>query len=657
MSGSHGALRPAMFFFIILALAIAACDLPRLPIGQNPAATASATSFLEPTIPPALTPTPAAKRTLTVCLGQEPNTLYPYGGPNDAALSVLAAIQDGPVDTVGYDLQRVILTKLPTLADGDAKLVPVDVKTGSKIVDADGTLTALAAGTRLRPSSCRADDCVIRYDGVSPLKMDQLVVTFHMLPGVTWSDGTPVTADDSVYAYSLAVDPATPSSHFLTDRTQTYEASGSDSTQWWGVPGYLDQTFGDNFWAPAPKHLWSQYKPAQLPQIDIASREPAGWGPYKIEKWTAGDHIELSKNPYYFRASSGLPKFDQLIFRFVPDPQTAVSDLIGGQCDLLDPSIPLDGQVGLLQSMTASKQLKAVFVTTPVMEQLALGIKPSSYDNGYNPGTDRPDLFGDRRVRQALALCLDRQKIVDGVLHGLSSVPSTYVPGDDPLYNNGVTQYAYNAEAGSQLLEQVGWHQVGDDPTAPRQAFGVPGVPDGTPLVLDYVTTDATQRLQVGAILSDSLAQCGIKANVRYLDSANLYAPGPQGILFGRSFELAELAVLSNGLQPPCEWYTSAEVPTQANQWLGINIGGYGNPAYDAACQSGHQSLPDESAYADAYHQTEAIFSEDLPVIPLYWRVEVAAGRKDLCNYVLDPTAANSLWNIAALDYGSAGCQ
>ncbi len=91
------------------------------------------------------------------------------------------------------------------------------------------TLTALAAGTRVRPSSCRSDDCVITYDGASPLKMDQMIVTFHMRTDLTWSDGTPLTADDSVYAYQLAADKDTPGSKVLVDRTQTYEATDAST--------------------------------------------------------------------------------------------------------------------------------------------------------------------------------------------------------------------------------------------------------------------------------------------------------------------------------------------------------------------------------------------------------------------------------------------
>ncbi len=88
------------------------------------------------------------------------------------------------------------------------------------------------------------------------------------------------------------------------------------------------------------------------------------------------DHIRLTKNPHYFRAGEGLPKFDTLIFRFVPDPETAVSDLVAGKCDLLDPSIDLDGQVSLLKSMVVNNQAQALFTTPAVMEQLAFGVRP-----------------------------------------------------------------------------------------------------------------------------------------------------------------------------------------------------------------------------------------------------------------------------------------
>src|SRR3990172_7166500 len=116
-------------------------------------------------LPPVSTPT-LASRSLTVCLGQEPNTLYPFGGPNAAAHSVLAAVYDGPIDTVGYEYQPIVLTQLPSLSNGDAQISPIAVQPGAQVVDADGDLVLLEAGVRLRPAGCRGDDCVITYDGI-----------------------------------------------------------------------------------------------------------------------------------------------------------------------------------------------------------------------------------------------------------------------------------------------------------------------------------------------------------------------------------------------------------------------------------------------------------------------------------------------------------
>ncbi len=627
-----------------------ACLIPGQPAGSNSTATAAATPSLS------FTPTPPTPRKLTICLGQEPNTLYPFSGPNDAAQSVLQAIDDGPIDTVGYTYQPVILQKLPSLADGDAQISPVTVSAGTKVVDANGDLTALAVGTPVRPASCRASNCVVKYDGVSTLRMDQLVVTFRLRSDVTWSDGSPLTADDSVYAYQLAANQSTPGSKFLVERTQTYEAADPTTVQWWGIPGFIDPAFMTDFWAPVPKHAWSQFGAADLPNIDIAARSPMGWGPYKIQEWVAGDHITLEKNPYYFRAAQGYPKFDQLVFRFISDPNQAISELIGGGCDLLDPSINLDSQVALLKQMQQADQIQAYFTQGLSMEWLGLGITPASYDNGYSTlDGDRPAILSDARTRQAIALCLDRQKVVDSVLFGESAVPDNFVASGHPLFENGLPAYHFDPSTGEQLLDQVGWRDLDGNPATPRQAVGVKNVPAGTKLVLNYFTTPNTQRRQATDILTSSLGQCGIGVKVQFYSQNDFYAPGPDGWLFGRRFDLAEYALSTDSIEPPCQWFSSAEIPDASNNWVGTNVSGYKNPDYDAACQTAQTSLPGEKSYIDSYHQTQAIFATDLPSIPLYYRVKVAASRPDLCHFALDPSA-QPLWNIEAFDVGS-GCQ
>ncbi len=627
--------------FVFLAVLLAAC---------GPKETATP---LPAPIPATPTPTPVPPRTLTICLGQEPASLYPLGNPSSSARSILAAIYDGPIDTNSYGYQAVILKKLPSLADGDALISAVSVYVGDEVVDADDLPVTLAPGVRLRPSGCRSDECAVVYDGKGEIQMDQMVVNFSLSPGLYWSDGMPLTVDDSVYSYNLAADASTPASKYLIDRTQSYEAVDEQTVQWWGKPGYLDPTYFTNFWTPYPRHVWSQYTPAELPESEAAARNPIGWGPYAMAEWVSGDAVTLKKNPFYFRAGEGLPKFDTLVFRFISGPETAISELLAGRCDLLDASLHLDGQAGILESFDSGGQLKAIFSPTNVMERLDFGIRPAAYDNGYNPSTgDRPDFLSDKRVRQAIAMCLDRQKVVDTVLYGLTTVPNAYTPSSHPLYNPDVKAYPFDVVAANQLLEQAGWRDQDNDAGTPRQAWGIANIPAGMPLVLNYWTTGAAQRRQVSQILADSLAQCGIKVNIQYYEPTELYAQGPDGVLFGRKFDLAGFAMGSTGVEPPCAWFTSGEIPNSANHWVGTNLSGYTNPAYDAACLSARGALPGEADYADGYRATQAIFAEDLPIVPLYWRLKVAAARLDLCSFSLDPSAASDLWNIEAFDYG-----
>ena len=137
----------------LLIFFLSACQFP-LGIGAE---TPTSIPELPPT--PIPTPTPPPPRTLTICLGADPNTLYPLGGPNAAARSVLEAIYDGPMDVIKYQYQPVILKKIPSIASGDTLIDPVPVKMGDSIIDADGNLAFLETGLRVRPAGCRSDDC------------------------------------------------------------------------------------------------------------------------------------------------------------------------------------------------------------------------------------------------------------------------------------------------------------------------------------------------------------------------------------------------------------------------------------------------------------------------------------------------------------------
>ena len=328
---------------IALLFGLAACQPPVTETPPVPEATQT---------PIVVSDTPEAQaRSLTICLGAEPNTLYPLGEPNGAAKGVLAAIYDGPIDSNSYGYQPVILKKLPSIADGDAVLAPVDVSKGTLVLDVNANVVALDKDIQVFPSGCANSSCAIKYDGVSTLQMDQLAVTFTLLPGLAWSDGSALTAVDSVYAFEINRDWTTTASKYLTDRTQIYEAVDDLSVQWWGIPGFIDPAYSTNFWPPLPEHIWASIPAADLPTAELSSRTPLGWGAYVVDEWVSGDHIRLSRNPLYFRAVDGLPHIDSLTYRFAADANEALTMLVAGECDLIDPTVRLDGQVGLLIDM------------------------------------------------------------------------------------------------------------------------------------------------------------------------------------------------------------------------------------------------------------------------------------------------------------------
>lgn len=602
-------------------------------------------------------PTPtqiqATQAGITVCMGQEPNSLYPLGELNTAARGILNAIYDGPIDNVGYEYQPVILTQLPSLENGDASIVATKVEPGDTVLDTDGKLIKLASGDRVRPAGCRSDDCAVSFDGVSPLEMDQMIVTFRLRPDLTWSDGAPLTAEDSVYSYELQKE--TNVNIFLTERTQSYEAADEQTLQWFGMPGFIDSTYFTNFWLPAPKHAWSEFPANQLPDVDISSRTPLGWGPFMVAEWIPGEKILLEKNPNYFRIRDGYPKTELIQIRFISDPDLALSELIAGRCDLIEPTVNLEDHVGLLQEMQTAEQAR-MFVTTGMsMEWLGLGIVPASYDNGYDIQKDRQNFFADTYTRQAIAYCLDRQTISANVLYGLTDVPAGYLPSNHPAYDSNSTAIPYDPQIGISLLEQAGWLDSDDDPTTPRRAINVKNVAYNTPLILNYQTTSTSQRRQVTAVFEKSLAECGIGVNIDFIEPGDFYTPGPAGPLFGRQFDLAQYALGVEGIEPPCAWFMSDGIPTEENSWGGSNITGFTNADFDKACRDGQTSLREEPAYLAAYRQTQILFTEQLPAIPLYSRLRIAVARPDLCGYDVD-SSANSFWNIEAFEVADS-CQ
>ncbi len=347
-----------------------------------------------------------------------------------------------------------------------------------------------------------------------------------------------------------------------------------------------------------------------------------------------------------------MPRFDTLVFRFIEDSAQALAALQAGACDLLDPAYQLTPQDGLVQALQQAGLGLVTEIPAVAWEHLDFGITSAVID------PPRPAFFQIKEVRQAVAQCIDRTKLAQEFASA-GTVLDSYVPPNHPLYYPEMRKYAYDPTAANALLQQSGWLDTDNDPLTPRLSMGAPGVPDGTPFVVTLQTSDEPQRQRLAQLIRESLAQCGIQLEIASAPLEQVFAAGPDGPVFGRQFSLAQFAwpVTST---PACLIFTTQAIPGPYPQypqgWGGANASGYSNPTFDQACQASLNSLADLPEGLAAVQQAQAIFAEDLPVLPLFLRSRWAITRADFCGLQPEPANASVYWNLENFDFGE-NCQ
>lgn len=644
----------------------AAPTLTRAPesTATGPSSPTPAGSESEATVTATSSPVPPPLKELVVCLASEPESLYLYGydgnGPAAVAANHVAqALYENLYTTLAYEYQAQGLASLPTQADGNVVINIVTVNAGELVVNAAGEVVQLTPGETLR----NAEGLIQTYDGAALLPLPQMVVDFTFKP-LVWSDGTPFTAEDSVFSFEVAADTATPGDKSKIQRTAAYEATGELTVRWTGLPGFVDPAYLTNVWPPLPRHELAGFTPAELLEAESANRAPLSTGPFVLESWTAGEEIRLVANPHYYRAGEGLPRLDGVRYRFLPEGMAPAAWLGGVYCDVAtadllapDPSIILAGNGPPSPDAYAAGNLVAYPQPSLVFEHIAFGINPVA-----DYAEDKPDWFEDARVRQAMTMCTDRERMVSelilvgmeevlagGEMAELSAdlVAHAYIPDEHPLYPEDAAAYPYDPAAANALLDQAGY--TDSDGDGVREAIG-----STTPFSVTLGTeSESPLRLQLARIFEENMRDCGIVVALTDLPAAIWYSPGPSGPLFGRRFDLAHFAWLSNN-RPPCNLYLSENITGPEEEgfggWSNVNTTGWASEAFDTACRVALQALPGTAAYDENHRQALHIFSQEVPIIPLFWRLKMAAARPEVLNFSPAPSQSSELWNVYELD-------
>ncbi len=605
-----------------------------IPVTSTPAAAPVETE-------PEATPTPTAEppappKELVVCMAGEPADLYLYGANMLVQRGVMHGIYENLYTNLGFEYQPRGLVKLPSLADGDAIIDTAVVHAGDRVVNSAGEVVFLSEGVEIVDHE---GELVTFSEGTE--LMSQMQVDFQFQP-LVWEDGTPVTAEDSVFSFEIAADPDTRIDRHRVEHTESYAARDEHTVRWTGVPGYVDRNYFLNVWQPLPRHVLGEYTVVELQSLDEALYRPLANGPFRLEEWLPGEQITLVRNEQYYLAAEGLPLVDRVTFRFLVEPERIVTGLLQGECDIAHQDGLGSAQLAELQEADAAG-LASLFVTsTPVMEHLDFGVTPSA-----EYAANRPDWFGSAAVRQAIAQCIDRQALLDNIYAGFGEQLAAYVPSGHPLFPADGATWAYNPVAANDMLDSAGY---GD-----RDGDGIREAPDGGgPFAINLVTSSETGfRRGMAELIAAELLQCGIQVTVETIPGEQLYANSPNSVLFGRRFDLALFSWLVHN-EPACESYQSEQIPGSPPDfpagWSGSNVTGWSNDAFDQACAEALAALPGMEEFVAGHQSALRMFMEELPSMPLFLRIKLAAAAPGVQNLRPDITEPSDLWNLYELD-------
>lgn len=606
----------SLIAFVLFSILIAAC-------GQaSPEGTAT----------PEVTAIPDGPTTLNICLGDEPSSLYLYADNSNSAQAVRQAIYDGPFEINNFVAQGVLFENQP-----QPSIQAVSVHQGDLVVDAYGHVVALAPGALVRPAGCKDGNCATLYTE-GEMQVDQVSTTFTLKPGLLWADGTPLTANDSVFSFQVASDTATPGNKDLIAKTASYTAADDRTATWVGMPGYVDPQAASRFWHPLPQHLLGSYSAADLLTNEQAARTPVGWGAYSITQWVAGERIQLVRNSNY----AGQPaKFAELNFLFM-DAGASQAALADGRCDLALPS------AGLSSFDPASTQGSQV--AQDQWLHLVFGVHPQGYEDGFNVYSDRANYFGDVAMRTALAQCIDRQSIASN-LNG--AVAAGYLPNHSPYASAGNLP-AYDPAAANASLDALGWLRS-EDGIRRSQSFA--GAIFGQAFEISLAASEDAQEQAVAQQIAANLTDCGISVTVETLPAEQLFATGSESVVFGRNFDMA-LFAWPYGELPACYLFVGEAVPgadwnSNRYGWGGWNVSGWQNSEFDAACHTALNTLGSDPAHGQAQQTAHSIFTQQVPALPLAAPYSVMAARLDFCGLENLEAGERVLQNIESYGYGT----
>ena len=433
-------------------------------------------------------------------------------------------------------------------------------------------------------------------------------VTFHLRRDVRWHDGRPVTAEDVKFTFDLAKDSAAASLLGSAYLNLVESATVVDSfTVRFDFVAPHAQALDGFWWPPLPRHLLQGVAPADLSRHEF-NRRPVGSGPFRFTEWRPGQSVTFAANPDFPQGLGGRPNLERVVFRIVPEATTMVTELINGSADM----------VGYTLLPDQGKQIEN-------QQGVELRHYPSREFTFFAWNNTRP-LFSDARMRRAMAMAINRQQIIDGLLQGFGTPASGIIPPWSPMYTE-LAPLPFDPAQARQLLAQVGWRDADGDSILDR---------NGQPLRFT-LTINSANRLHsdIAQVMQRQLRDVGVMVDIRPQEFQSMLQQYK-----AREYDavLANWSLDTFKVDPtPLFSCREARVANSANRT------GYCNPQADQLMEQGLRTT-DAAQGRQVWGRFSQLLQQDQPLTLLYWTEDLSGVGPRLRNVTTD--ARSKIVNI-----------
>jgi peptide/nickel transport system substrate-binding protein len=437
---------------------------------------------------------------------------------------------------------------------------------------------------------------------------DGLVWTFTLRDGVTFHDGTPLTAQDVVFSFLFYQ--AHDEFPYMSGYTGYFaDVTAPDDrtvvlTLTEAIPNLESQLV---FLYVLPEHIWADHSEGTAAS-EFQNLEMIGTGPFRMVEYTQNEFVRLAAVKDHFLTP---PQIDEVIFQTFANDDALVQALQTGQVDMITelpvttvPALRNAENIAVVSGAPFSPSLRDIFFNV---------VNPSDCPPEDGVCSGHPALR-DVTVRRALAHATDKQNITDVAVLGQGTPGITLIPdGLGVWFNNTLEDYAFDIDAANQLLDDAGYADTDGD--------GVRELPDGSqPLVFRLQwPNDIPEAPRIAELLGQTWAQIGVQTEPQAMDPNALTAAccptfDYDIMLWGWSSDPDPAFLLSVA--------TSAEITT------GFSETGYSNPEYDDLYMQQAVEL-DPERRRDLVWEMQEILHRDVVYLVPYYQTTVQAYRTD----------------------------